>query len=149
MMRLMSDLRRSVVLFICPELRDEAAHDAAQQREVSRLWLADDRPAAARARLPLTQVEDDQMAENKGFRFRPHPENGDRTAAPKGKLTAEQKGALESRIFFSGSPWQEVLDWLNEGRRAGFVLPDEGEAYVGQLVLLASDLSGPVGRGRV
>ena len=60
MMRLMSDLRRSVALIICPELRDETAHDAARQREVIRLWLADDRPAAARARLPLTQVEDQQ-----------------------------------------------------------------------------------------
>ena len=45
MMRLMTRLRRSVALIICPDLRNEAA----QQREVSRLWMADDRPAAAAA----------------------------------------------------------------------------------------------------
>lgn len=63
-------------------------------------------------------------------------------------MTDQEKSDLENRIFFSPSPWREVLRWLNESRQEGWKLPEDRAAFVGNLVLLASDLSGPKVRGQ-
>ena len=63
-------------------------------------------------------------------------------------MTEQEKQDLERRIFFATSPWRELLAWLNESRENGWKLPEDREAYVGKLVLLASDLSGRTVRGR-
>jgi len=96
MMRALNRLRRSVALFVCPEL-----------------WVPEELGVGA-------------MAEPKASgRF----------------MTAEERFNLECRIFRAADPWREVLAWLKESRDDGWRLPKDGDAFVGQMVLLAASIS--------
>ena len=60
-------------------------------------------------------------------------------------MGVQEQRDLEDRILLSPRPWQEVIAWLNDCQSNGWNLPEDGEAYVGKIVLLASTLSGPAG----
>ncbi|WP_126975542.1 hypothetical protein [Frigidibacter oleivorans] len=102
---LLPRLRRSVALFICPELH-------------------------------VSPIDVEAVAP-------PEPELHSRF------MTAEEKFNLECRIYFAANPWREVLAWLKECQDRGvWRLPEDGNAFVGELVLLAATISGPAVRGR-
>ncbi|QFQ88235.1 hypothetical protein F8A10_12005 [Paracoccus kondratievae] len=64
------------------------------------------------------------------------------------RMSAQEKSDLENRIYFSPSPWREALRWLNESWEDGWNLPDNGEAFIGEVLIRASDLSGMRGRSK-